>query len=229
MINVESIITAEISSVPWEHLVVENILNQEIFEMLSSELLKVSPHLKNIQRNKNGWWPFELIKMGITQDVIDVIMKINKQILDNSNLILSKFKNPNRSSIGYYSVPRFAYTPANERGQIHDDGEAQDKSMVMVIYLYPPVSHGTCLYSEKNLDTFIKELPWKPNSATIFAPREGVTWHDFKADIKERLTMNFYYEKLEHSHHINHFGEEKVTWFYEEMTKNNLIVEFKND
>jgi hypothetical protein len=229
MLNLENLKNAKLLTEPWEHLLVDNILEKEIFEQLVEEFKKITPKLIDIKRNKDGWWPNELADMGISSDIINIIMKINRQILENSNTILDKFSDPNRSNIGYYSVPRYNFTPPFDRGQIHDDGEVQDKSMIMIIYLYPEKTHGTCLYKEKDLTSLVKEVPWNPNRAMIFAPRLGKTWHDFKANDVERFTMNFYYEKLEHSDCVNNFDSGKMSWFYQAMGTDNLMIELKND
>jgi hypothetical protein len=227
MINIKNIKNAEIRTDPWEHLVVENILDLDIFNKLVKEFKKLTPKLIDVKRNKDGWWPNELADMEVDQEIIDILMNINRQILQNSDVVLEKFSDPNRSEIGYYSVPRFNFTPPFDRGQIHDDGEVHDKSMIMIIYLYPNETYGTCLYRNKDLDSFVTEVPWVTNSAMIFSPRLGKTWHDFQAKDVERFTMNFYYEKLEHSYVVQNFNIEKMTWFYEAMTSEDFMIEFK--
>jgi hypothetical protein len=227
MINIKNIKNAEIRTDPWEHLVIENILDLDIFKKLVEEFKKLTPKLIDVKRNKDGWWPNELADMGVDQEIIDILMNINRQILQNSDVVLEKFSNSNRSEIGYYSVPRFNFTPPFDRGQIHDDGDVDDKSMIMVIYLFPDEACGTCLYKNGDVNSFVTEIPWTPNSSMIFVPKQGVSWHDFQAKDLERLTLNFYYEKLEYSNVVQSFSFEKMSWFYEAMSSDNFMIEFK--
>jgi hypothetical protein len=227
MINVENIRNSEINTDPWEHLVVDDILDPIVFDELSLTLSILSPQLEKIERNKDGWWPFELEAMGVDQKTIDMVMNINRKFLEISDIILEKFTNPSKSNVGYYSIPRMNYTPSYNSDKIHDDGDEPDKSVIIIIYFYPECSPGTKLYKTKSADSFVKEVTWKQNSALIISPKEGVTWHDFEAKDSGRITLNYYYEKLEYSDVVHKFNNEKLMWFYQAMSTNNFMIELK--
>jgi hypothetical protein len=152
---------------------------------------------------------------------------INRTFLEISDIILEKFTNPSRSNIGYYSVPRMNYTPSYDSDKIHDDGDEPDKSIIIIIYFHPTCSPGTNLYKNKSPESFVKEITWRQNSALIISPKEGVTWHDFKAKDEGRFTLNFYYEKLEYSDVVHKFNNKKLMWFYQAMATDDFMIELK--
>lgn len=229
MINLDAILQSKINSEPWEHLVIRNVLNQDSFNAIRSDIVSIMPKLKDQLWDKNGYWPFELLSLGVKQETVDLIMQVNKSFLDLYETILSKFSQPNKSKIGYYSIPRLAFTPVNSQGLLHDDGDEYDKTLITILYLYPDDSNGTRLYTENSLESFAKQVDWAPNTAVMFSPLENVTWHDYKSTNEERVILNFYYERLECSNYINNFSPEKLEWFYNEISKGQLIKEFKND
>jgi hypothetical protein len=227
MINVGNIRNSKIETDPWEHLIVDNILESTVFNELASKLSNLSPQLEHIERNEDGWWPYELEEMGVDQKTIDMIMNINRKFLEISDIILEKFTNPSRSNSGYYSVPRMNYTPSYNADKVHDDGDETDKSIIIIIYFHPTCSPGTKLYKNKSPESFVKEIPWRQNSALIISPKEGVTWHAFEAKNEGRFTLNFYYEKLEYSGVVHKFNNKKLMWFYQAMATDNFMIELK--
>lgn len=227
MINIENILNTPVEKEPWEHLRVENILEEETYNVILNECLRLSEKLKQSPMNSNGYWPNELIKLGTNKNILDTILDVNKIILNNSQKILNKFSNSNKSNVGYYSVPRFGRMPKNTVEHIHDDiDDGDNKSLVMVIYLHPSKAPGTKFYSNESPDSFVKEIKWKQNTAMIFSPVKGVTWHNFQSGDEPRLSYNFYCEKIEESKIINDVNEEKFEWFYKELSNNKLMVEF---
>lgn len=218
MINLNEIQKSKVIKEPWEHLEIENFIDQKIFNHILKESKLLESVIKNNPRNNNGFWPFELLNMGYSKHIVDIIMEINKEVLRNYQLFLDKFTNPNISNIGYYSIPRIGYTPKFERGEIHDDGDTQDnKTIIIVVYMDPSVCEGTYLYTDKKYNSLKKQVKWQQNKALIFTPKKGITWHDFKTNNQGRFILNFYCEKLEKSYLTNNFTQDKTLWFYDNL------------
>jgi hypothetical protein len=218
MINLNEIQKSKVIKEPWEHLEIENFLDQKIFNDIAKESNLLVPVIENTPRNNNGFWPFELLNMGYSKNIVDIIMEINKEVLKNHQLFVSKFTDPDTSNIGYYSIPRVGYTPRFKRGEIHDDGDEQDnKTIIIIVYMEPSVCEGTCLYTEKNFDSLKKQVKWQQNKALIFTPKKGITWHDFKTNEEGRFVLNFYCEKIEDSYLIHRFSDDKIAWFYNNL------------
>lgn len=216
MLNINQIKNSKIIKEPWEHLEITNFLQDDVFNIILEESKNLSEVLENTTRNTNGFWPFELLQMGMKKSIVDIIMEINKEVLRNHNIFTSKFTNPKISNIGYYSIPRLGYTPRYGVGELHDDGHGQDnKTIVIVVYLHPSVNEGTYLYNDGTFDSLSKRVDWQPNKALVFAPKQGVTWHNFKTADSGRYILNFYCEKIEDSHYIHTFGDNKISWFYD--------------
>lgn len=70
---------------------------------------------------------------------------------------------------------------------IHD--ENPKKILSAVIYLDPINNLGTSLYDKDK--KFCKDIPWKTNTAFIFAGVTGETWHNYACNTEEpRITIN---------------------------------------
>ena len=228
MINIDNILNTEVIKDPCEYQIIDNVFSQDTYNLIVTEFRKVIPHIKDLPRNTNGWWLYELEQLGMSKECVDLVLKMNKQVLEVAPQCIKKYSNPETSNIGYYSIPRFAYTPPNNREEMHHDAELGDKTMIMAIYLSPEENHGTALYQTEEFDSFVTELPWKANRAFMFAPVKGVTWHDSKSS-DERLTMAFYYERIEMTHLINNFEDKnKMMWFYEQMAGDYIMIELDN-
>lgn len=236
MINVKEIKLSKLYKIPWEHLIVDNFLDDDVFKQITEELQITQKTLINQKRNTDGWWPFHLENMGVSKKTTDLIMEINREILDNT-YIIEKFSDASKSTIGYYSIPRFNFTHPFIKEEIHDD--SGDKTVVILLYLAPENSIGTNLYTKNTLSSLSKTIEWKPNRAVFFAPKKNVTWHDFESNNLPRYTINFYFEKLEQLDIITSINRttsencisrtEKTCWFYNELSKkeNNISIELK--
>ena len=88
----------------------------------------------------------------------------------------------------------------------------------------PEKTFGTRLYTTEMYESFVKEVEWKKNRAFLMCSQPGITWHSFHSDNNPRMTINFYYEKMENMSYINTLSEEKRNWFYENLANNNLYV-----
>jgi hypothetical protein len=228
MINIDNIFKTPIGTTPWEYQIVDNILTDDFYKTLVNESDKLKQVLSSQPIDQDGIWMFKAKKYGISQEVIDTIFNINQLLLKNATKILNQFSIKNVSDIGYFSIPRLGFCPPGAFGEIHDDGDTMDKTMIMVIYISPEKSKGTRLYSANDPNSFVKELDWKENRAFIFSPVKNVTWHDFVPGEQERVTLLFYYERIEDLSYINRLSIEKKEWFYDNFDNDNLLIELKD-
>ena len=222
MINIDNILKTSIVKEPWEYQLVDNILTEETYKKLLHGGLILAEAAADEPRDPNGIWMHDAKRYGVTDDIINLIMKINGQLLKNHSQILSKYSDPMHSKIGYFSIPRYNFIGPNVNGTIHDEGS--NKTMSMVIYLMPEETYGTRLYREEDYSTFVKEVEWKTNRAFIMCSKPGVTWHSFHSDHQPRLTINFYYEKMENMNYINNLGIDKMEWFYDQFIEEKLYI-----
>jgi hypothetical protein len=222
MINIENIVKAPVVDDPWEYQLVDDVLTKESYDKIVYGGLILAKAAAEEPRDPNGIWMHDAKKYGVPEDVIDLIMKINHQILLNHYQILSKYKSPMHSKIGYFSIPRYNFIGPNVDGSIHDEGS--NKTMAMVIYLTPEETYGTRLYKEEDPSSFVKEVDWKTNRAFVMCSKPGVTWHSFHSDHQPRLTINFYYEKMENMSYINGLNIDKVEWFYNQFIEEKLYI-----
>ena len=222
MINLDNILNTPIIQDPWPHQLIDNILTDDAYAKIieGAEILGVNA--KAEPRDPNGLWMFKARELGVGQEVIDLVMKINKQLLLEHDKVLARYPKAMRSNIGYFSIPRFNFIGPNVTGTIHDEGDS--KTMAMVIYLFPEKTFGTRLYTDEDYSTFVKEVEWKTNRAFLMCSDPGVTWHSFHSDDQPRMTINFYYEKMEKMGYINELGIEKMEWFYDEFAKDNICI-----
>jgi hypothetical protein len=222
MINLSNIINSSIIKNPWEHQVVDDFLTKESFNILTTGGKILPSKALHEPRDPNGIWMFDAEKYGVPSYIIDHIMKINIELLKKNSILLSGYSNAMHSKIGYFSIPRYNFIGPHVNGTIHDEGSS--KTMSMVIYLMPKKTFGTRLYSTKMYESFVKEIEWKKNRAFLMCSQPGITWHSFHSDNSSRMTINFYYERMENMSYINTLSEEKRNWFYENLANNNLYV-----
>jgi hypothetical protein len=222
MINVGNILNSPVIEDPWQHKEVKNVFRQNFFQRLSAEVQQVKDH---IQVGDNGLWMFEAVQLGISQSLVDEIFEANKQFLKISAQLIKQFNTKNTSQIGYFSIPRFNFVKPNYVGEIHDDGDTKEKTVIMTTYLYPNQSTGTRLYTQEVESSYHSSLNWEPNSALVFAPVTDVTWHSFNSGHSERITLSFFFEKIENMDIINRLSEEKIEWFYNNFAKDIMSIE----
>ena len=229
-INIANILQSQVSNSPWEYLIVDNFLPADLYTKITNEFIKFVENTNKSEKplDNNGLWPFELVENGFSVDIMQDIMDVNKQLLKCAPKVINKFDYKNPSSVGYFSVPRLGFCPANAHGELHDDGDSRDKSIIMVVYLYPNESLGTMLYTGNTEGDYTKTIKWKTNRSFLFVPQKDVTWHNFKTDNAPRFTINFYYERIEDMSYVTNLSDKKIEWFYNEYT-NNSIIEFLNE
>jgi hypothetical protein len=223
MINIENILKTEIITDPWQYQLVNNVLTKESYEKILYGGQLLANAAAHEPRDPNGIWMHDAEQYGVPEDVIDLIMDLNLQFLQNHKQVLSRYNNAMTSNVGYFSIPRYNFIGPNVEGTIHDEGS--NKTIAMVIYLSPEKTYGTRLYSENNYNSFVREVEWKTNRAFVMCSQPGITWHSFHSDQQPRLTINFYYEKMENMNYINNLGLEKLSWFYDQFSQGKVHVD----
>jgi len=222
MINIDNIFSSKIETNPWPYKLVDNILDQETFNAILKGTQPLKENAIFEPRDPNGLWMFKTKEFGVSSEIVNLIMDMNIQLLKYYKEVLDPFDNAMHSKIGYFSIPRFNFIGPHVDGTIHDEGDS--KTMSMVIYLSPEKTQGTKLYLKEDYNSFVREVEWKPNRAFLMCSQPGITWHSFHSDNQPRLTLNFYYEKMEKMSYINDLGDEKMAWFYEEYSNDRISV-----
>jgi hypothetical protein len=173
---------------PWRHQIVENFFDN--FECIKqASCILEQKYSDTIVSAENCLSLFEVYD-DIGKECFDIISDVNISLLKNLKEIVSPFLNY-RKFQEYISIPSFHILPANTQWQkIHD--EAEDKTISIVVYLYPENSVGTTLYANNSRDSYHVEILWKQNSAMIFCGEKNVTWHDFRSLDRSRVTLNFF-------------------------------------
>ena len=184
----DKIINSELLKTPWNHKIIDNFLDDSIFNKLN----QISSLLLNKYGSSDihgGVYPITQLLDDLNEDLIKEIMSVNVNLLSNAKNILNSFPKF-RKYESYYSIPSFTILKPN-LGDFPIHHDKITKSLSIVIYLYPKISTGTKLYkldSEASLDY---TTTWKPNSALVFCGISNETWHTFGTTEYPRITLNF--------------------------------------
>jgi hypothetical protein len=220
LINIDNIINAPIIYDPWPYKIIDNILDQDVFDQFKNAATIVSAVNKDDEYYSDGIWPNEFSKLGIDVSLRDTTLAIADQLLTHQADILSQFPNHMKSEIGYYNIPRFNYSLGKKTSTIHDEGLS--KTMALVIYIIPETTAGTQLYNGPDTENFVKEVEWKPNRGMLMMSQPGVTWHSYTSLGGPRYTLNLYFEKMESLSNFDNIKLDRKLWFYEQMGNNRL-------
>lgn len=220
MINIEAIKNAKVETSPWPHLVIDDFILPEYYEQISKFAKEI---VSNIEfHDKEILWMSDLIKFFDAEQEADLIVDIADVIIKEYGTVSEKFTERQTSQLGYFNNPRLGISMEQSVGEIHDEGK--NKVMALIVYIEPESSVGTLLYSENSLESFAKEIEWKQNRALLMFSVPNKTWHKFDSSDQKRLTLNFYYEKLEALEHVRKtFDEEKVLWLLDKFGQNKLV------
>lgn len=189
MLKISEILESDLILDPWKHQVIDSFFDQTDFEKISQAAIKLHEKYKGQLITADQCLSLAEAYDDIGQDVFDIILDANKIILDNIEEIVKPF--PARMYSEYVSLPSFHILPPHSGWQVVHD-EALDKTISIVVYLWPDRSVGTALYKTKDRDSLAKEITWKPNSAMLFCGESNVTWHDFGSRDEPRVTLNFF-------------------------------------
>lgn len=220
MINLEALKTATVQTDPWPHVIVDDFILPKYYEVIKELSKRVVAY--DEFHDKEILWMTDLVKYFDASKEVDLIVDVADVIIQQYETISSKFDQRQTSKLGYFNNPRFGISMEQSFGEIHDEGT--NKVMALIVYLEPEESVGTLLYKDNDLNSFAKEVEWKPNRAMLMFSIPNITWHKFDSADQKRLTLNFYYEKLESLEHVKrNFEEDKIVWLLNEFGKDKLI------
>ena len=218
MINIDEILNSPLEEDPWPHIVVDNVLDKNSLESckrICKDILNA-----NEFHEKETIWMSDVLKLGVNLSDVNNIINDADVLVKNYESISNIFPNSLKSNLGYFNNPRIGMSMAKSIGEVHDEGT--NKVMAFVIYLEPEESLGTLLFKDKN--TFSKEVKWKQNRGLLFFSQPEKTWHSFNSTDHIRLTLNFYYEKIEALNHLNkNSTADQLSWLHEKLGNNTLV------
>lgn len=195
MLNVQGILDAEILTDPWPHQEIDQVMDTSEFEQIKSIYPILVEAVKQNPQVETGFNLNQLPNLGISYDVVELLVRLADQFLNLVEDILVKYPNARRSSTGYFCTPRIIITAPYGINPIHD--EAYDKSVSMVLYVAPDLSLGTSFFQKDDVDTFVKYANWQPNSAALFCGEELKTWHGSQSLGDEyRMIVAFFIEHV---------------------------------
>ena len=162
---------------PWEHIVIDNFLPEEIFKILLCSIVNKDFAFSNR--------PLRNIKIDYEDFYKQEVNDFFKQYI-NETFITEYF-----SAYRNYSVLESHFTFQTTRcltSPIHCDNEA--KILSLVLYTSPKTQIGTTLYDVNK--KYSKTIDWIPNRAFIFCPLSDLTYHSYKNETSVfRNTLNF--------------------------------------
>lgn len=186
--NIDNILKSELCKEPWEHKVVDNSINPEVFKTLSlipkmilnknrrgTPLMSKFIHESKVDSEGAVMDLEELLRVGLADNMVELLYDCGKSLFDAKDQILEQFSSHQKSSDGEYLFDvnlQFLF-PGN--GVVMHD-ETYNKTLSCITYLSPDVQQGTRLYKEVNPT----EVEWKKNRSIIFAPHKGVTWTSYE-------------------------------------------------
>jgi hypothetical protein len=213
----DRIIDSKLINDPWPHKIIDNFFDDETFHKLQYECSLLMEKLGTDDIKKDAIDLHKLIPMNDT--VIDPVLLANKNILCNIDKILNSFPY-SRTYSEYFSIPSFYFLKkASGEFPVHD--EALEKTLSIVVYIYPTLSAGTNIYKTPN--EYSHTVNWVPNRALIFCGEKNKTWHNFGAKDEDRITLNFFIR----SNYINTIIESD-TEFTIKMPDDRIVIVPKN-
>jgi hypothetical protein len=232
--NIDNILDSKISANPWEYLSADNLFEETDFKKLQKEVWQLSKFY-NYSKNTYNIWPCTALEQGMSQEVVDMIIKNTNQLLENVDNIINKFSNHEKSTSGYFAVPRISVSGPGFKYPIHVD--SCYRSLTTVIYISNGDYKGTMIYTGPNESDYHSEILWKPNRAFITCPvnKNDGTWHTWenKLDVP-RVTINISCLRLESFHSaiddffVKQDKDKVLSWLLEEFNKGNLIRNIKS-
>jgi hypothetical protein len=208
MFNISNIINSPLITVPWKHQIIENFFSDTDYYEIEKASKKLQKKYENKIISADQCLSIAEAYECIGEKAFDIIINSNRTILNNIESIVKSYPNHYKHN-NYISFPSFHILPPNTPWQkIHD--EASDKTVSIVVYLYPNQSVGTCLYSNQRRDSFVKEIEWKKNSSMLFCGEKNVTWHDFCSKDYPRITLNYFIRTLQ----IRELREETDNYYW---------------
>jgi hypothetical protein len=195
MFNIDNVIKSPIKFDPWEHQIIKDFFQKKDFEKVIVASKKLEEIYKDKKITASDCLSIAEVYDIIGDEVFDIILEANRSLLENIESIVKNFSSHRRFE-EYISFPSFHILPPYTDWQkIHD--ESSDKTVSVVVYLYPELSVGTTLYKKDNRTSKSKEINWRQNSAMLFCGKEATTWHDFCSRENPRVTLNFFLRTIQ--------------------------------
>lgn len=182
---------------PWKHKIIDNFFEITDFEKISLAANKLHKKYEGQLITADTCLSLAEAYDDIGEDVFNIILDTNKEILENIENIVKPFSA--RMYTEYVSLPSFHILPPNSGWQLVHD-EALDKTISIVVYLWPDNSVGTAMYKNSSRESLVKEITWKTNTAMLFCGESNVTWHDFGSRENPRVTLNFFIRTFKSQH-----------------------------
>lgn len=190
MFDIDNVIGSPVLSNPWQHQLIENFFQKENFEKILVASKKLEEFYKNDLITADRCLSVTEVYDIIGDDAFNIVLEANRCLLDNIENIVKNFSSY-RKFEEYISLPSFHILPScTDWQKIHD--ESSDKTVSVVVYLYPEASVGTILYKKNSRNSESKEISWQQNSAMLFCGVKEITWHDFCSRENSRVTLNFF-------------------------------------
>jgi hypothetical protein len=202
LINKQDILNSEVYTYPWEHQIIDNIIDQTSFNRIRT----ICSHLVDINNVKKyplltkkmkqaclGSWNcsqtfhlYDLINSGVSEDLVELIYDISQEFLNLLTQIHSRYSNF-RSFESYQVVPNINMDFSGLPRDVHYD--APRKSISIVVYLDPDDNEATSLHLDNTSESIVKTPEWKLNRGLIFCPEKNKTWHSYR--VKESKKVRF--------------------------------------
>ena len=164
-------------SEPWPHMIVDDYYDNDLFINAKKEiiafLIKRRPKRRLVYSTHDATFSKNLPETTKCLNSVDPL------------IYAGYFKNHRK-----YTTPKIhhevSFIISEFEYPIHD--EIEKKVFSFVTYIAPANGIGTLIY-DKNKN-YVKEVEWKTNRTLIFAGLTGITWHNYKADNRPRITIN---------------------------------------
>ena len=193
MFDVANVVNSQLTTHPWRHQVIDEFFTPVDFEIISAGVNQLLATLDpNITYEGNTGINIIDAKHILGQECFDILLDSNEKLLDSISAITANYPNHRRFD-SLMSLPKFHILPPNFSLTIHD--EAYDKACSVVVYMSEKQNSGTAIYSENSLSSIVAKVPWKQNRALLFCGEQNVTWHSFRSNSNQRVTLNYFLQR----------------------------------
>ena len=146
MFNIKNILNSKLLTDPWNHQYINKFFEEEDFQKIWEASKKLNERYKDQIITANDCLSLAEVLDCIGDEAFDIILDSNRKILDNIENIVKLYSNYYIHH-DYICFPSFHILPPYTDWQkIHD--ESSDKTISIVVYLYPEISTGTSLYKK---------------------------------------------------------------------------------
>ena len=200
LVNKQGIVDAELQTFPWEHILVDNFIEENTF----NELLKIADHIKSIEStfkdsihyvpeyNECVFNLKHLIQIGVDPKVVELYAKVLDDIKKLKTTIWDKFSDHRHCEEDKtYCNGHVNWTGSGGHYQIHPDSHT--KSVSIIVYFDPDENNTTTLWGKPGVESTCVRPEWKRNRAVVFCPNKS-TWHSVDTTPSNRMTLACFIE-----------------------------------